>query len=634
MFRNWVFQNFPFLEDDFDALTDYELFCKMVEYVKEYGKEIDSFKKQIETFENYFNNLDVQEEINNKLDEMAEDGTLENIIGQYIQLATTYVYNNVAEMKTATNLVNGSYARTSGFYNYNDGGGAYYKIRTITEDDTIDEMFLISIENTSLVAELIYNNEINYLQVGGKINDNTYDSTNILQYVIDKLSANKGGKIYFPHGELYFKGTITLKFNVELIGFGDYSTWNINDDIWQDKGTTFHHIPLEEKNFIVTNYQDVSQLHYQPNIVLKNLYIVGSNSTLNGLYLAGISKSIVENIMIIGCQNNIHLEYAMTTDFIRVYSQSARSYCLLIDNSQNIEISTTTNFYNCYFGQTKESGGSPMRIGYHALVGGNFIDCTFETSNESIEIDSWNELYFTNIYCENIPNALTKPMFKIGETASASPNEYEKGIISFIGGTIYGCGAWYEEENKATIFDVNYINNLSVIGCTLRRADYTVKLTSNTDRITFIGTTEGQIAHGINTYKNSNKILYVNCNNTSFAIDDKTFIPKGQMSLNNITLQNNWIAYDGLKYTIFGNIVSIYFSCVAGTVTNGTIIGNIPDIYRPSYFVKIPIVNATDTIVLGSDNYILVKSNGDIIVVGENFETGKTYEGEITYMLK
>ena len=31
---------------------------------------------------NYFENLDVQEEINNKLDEMATDGTLENIINQ------------------------------------------------------------------------------------------------------------------------------------------------------------------------------------------------------------------------------------------------------------------------------------------------------------------------------------------------------------------------------------------------------------------------------------------------------------------------------------------------------------------------------------------------------------------------
>ena len=34
--------------------------------------------------DNYFNNLDVQEEINNKLDAMAEDGSLTNLIKSYI----------------------------------------------------------------------------------------------------------------------------------------------------------------------------------------------------------------------------------------------------------------------------------------------------------------------------------------------------------------------------------------------------------------------------------------------------------------------------------------------------------------------------------------------------------------------
>ena len=32
--KNAVLRNFPILEDDFDALTDYELFSKMVAYVK------------------------------------------------------------------------------------------------------------------------------------------------------------------------------------------------------------------------------------------------------------------------------------------------------------------------------------------------------------------------------------------------------------------------------------------------------------------------------------------------------------------------------------------------------------------------------------------------------------------------
>lgn len=42
------------------------------------------FQKLQEYIEHYFENLDVQEEINNKLDKMAEDGTLDEIINQHI----------------------------------------------------------------------------------------------------------------------------------------------------------------------------------------------------------------------------------------------------------------------------------------------------------------------------------------------------------------------------------------------------------------------------------------------------------------------------------------------------------------------------------------------------------------------
>ena len=84
MFRNWAIENFPFLEDDFDALTDYELFCKICGYVIGYSKDNEEMKKKIAELEHYFDTLDVQEEINNKLDEMASDGTLATIINQEI----------------------------------------------------------------------------------------------------------------------------------------------------------------------------------------------------------------------------------------------------------------------------------------------------------------------------------------------------------------------------------------------------------------------------------------------------------------------------------------------------------------------------------------------------------------------
>ena len=87
-FKMQVVQSFPFIDADFDALTNYELLCKVVDYL---NKTVDNvnllesdFKTLYDYVHDYFDNLDVQEEINNKLDEMVTDGTMDQIINQQI----------------------------------------------------------------------------------------------------------------------------------------------------------------------------------------------------------------------------------------------------------------------------------------------------------------------------------------------------------------------------------------------------------------------------------------------------------------------------------------------------------------------------------------------------------------------
>lgn len=90
-FKLCVLQNFPFIEADFDAVTNYQLLCKVVEYL---NKVIDNNNKQnanISQLEqnfitlynyvnNYFNNLDVQEEINKKIDELIATGEFNSFL--------------------------------------------------------------------------------------------------------------------------------------------------------------------------------------------------------------------------------------------------------------------------------------------------------------------------------------------------------------------------------------------------------------------------------------------------------------------------------------------------------------------------------------------------------------------------
>lgn len=93
--NTWGVNNFPFLENDFDQLTNYGMMMKLMKAMNDtignQNKVEDDMSKLYEAFtelqtyiDNYFENLDVQEEVNNKLDEMASDGTLEEIINQEI----------------------------------------------------------------------------------------------------------------------------------------------------------------------------------------------------------------------------------------------------------------------------------------------------------------------------------------------------------------------------------------------------------------------------------------------------------------------------------------------------------------------------------------------------------------------
>ena len=94
-FKWFVLENFPFIEADFDALTNWQLFCKIgkemnviINSQNNVGTQMENVTNafiQLQTFVNdYFDNLDVQEEINNKLDSLVEDGTLTNLISSYL----------------------------------------------------------------------------------------------------------------------------------------------------------------------------------------------------------------------------------------------------------------------------------------------------------------------------------------------------------------------------------------------------------------------------------------------------------------------------------------------------------------------------------------------------------------------
>lgn len=114
-FRFWCQKVLPLVYDD--SLSYYELLCKVVDYLNKTMEDVNTAVEDVENLNSafgglenhvnasetallqaytdlqnyvntYFNNLDVQEEINNKLDTMAEDGTLDTILLPYFNAYT------------------------------------------------------------------------------------------------------------------------------------------------------------------------------------------------------------------------------------------------------------------------------------------------------------------------------------------------------------------------------------------------------------------------------------------------------------------------------------------------------------------------------------------------------------------
>lgn len=118
-------------------------------------EEMQNLFNELQTYVNeYFSNIDVQEEINNKLDEMAESGELEEIIGVYLNANGILTFDTLNDMIISDKLVDGSVARTLGGLAFNDKNGHLYKIEHIISANP-DGTNLINLGHDDLYARLI-----------------------------------------------------------------------------------------------------------------------------------------------------------------------------------------------------------------------------------------------------------------------------------------------------------------------------------------------------------------------------------------------------------------------------------------------------------------------------------------------
>ena len=254
LFRRAVLQSFPFIEEDFDALTDYELLCKVVEYLNNVikqqnlvGENTDELLRVYLELKNYvdgyLNDETLQPLINNKLDEMTSDGTLLNILSNYTNIERVYPTHADLVLDTS-NLVNNMKVKTLGYYTLGDGGNAEYIVKTSEPSNTYYEQL-----DTNLYIEMIIkNNTINFLSIGGRKQDtsnNLYDNKTILEKYITLINnTNYLIKLYIPGGIYGFSETNIINNK----GFEIYGDYSMPQWLWTN--TIF--VPyLDNQNYII-----------------------------------------------------------------------------------------------------------------------------------------------------------------------------------------------------------------------------------------------------------------------------------------------------------------------------------------------------------------------------------------------
>ena len=379
-FKGWVLENFPFIEADFDCLTNYEMICKMIteinnvisnqnqvqdlgtDIVTAYNALVDAVNLAINAFEeditgdfndlknyvdNYFDN-NFPELLSNKLDEMAEDGTLESLLNDAAHL--TKSYNTYTDMiADSATFTNGLRLKTLGYYNINDGGSAEYYVN----NSVISTNYQIDLEN-GLYLNLVYkNNTIYPCQLGAK-HTLGQDDSSILQTCLDILHQHNikcldlQDYIYYISNPLHLDST----YNCTIQNGKIYA----NDNFTIDGSDTSVNYLL-----YLTNVKNTEPIGYYGH-ASNDLSLI--NLTFDCKLISGLGCLSLKSFLRMTINNCVFHRY--TTDGI--YIDDVYSHELICTNSTfvakfNEETNTTAkgingHFFDCIFSNLVIVGGA------------------------------------------------------------------------------------------------------------------------------------------------------------------------------------------------------------------------------------------------------------------------------------
>lgn len=189
-FRFWCQKVLPLVYDD--SISYYELLNKVVHYLNNVIKDVsamggnindllDAFIKLQNYVNYYFDNLDIQSEVNNIIDRMIKDGTFSALFGTA----------DTVEVMQNTLYSVGRFVTTEGYYYKGDGGNNTY----ITTAEQVNDLSIKSkkVDNLYFTAVEIFNAEkFDGTSSNVQTNDRGSASINILRYGCKKYPTENG----------------------------------------------------------------------------------------------------------------------------------------------------------------------------------------------------------------------------------------------------------------------------------------------------------------------------------------------------------------------------------------------------------------------------------------------------------
>ena len=212
-----------------------------IQLTNEYIQLTDDLKEYVE---NYFENLDVQTEINNKLDAMVEDGTLSAIIAPIVG-------DQIDQLASSVNASIAEFSKELGEARLNEIRKNYNNYKLVTKPTGFTEDFFTNFN-------IYTNNQGNYIVNYNKDDFINQSSTNTWYFAPDGDNANSGED--FDHAKL----TIDSPF-VSAMSDGDTI---ILKGGFYPKGAPFSNVKMTKSvNIIAEDGKDVILTQYDSTLV-------------------------------------------------------------------------------------------------------------------------------------------------------------------------------------------------------------------------------------------------------------------------------------------------------------------------------------------------------------------------------